>query len=252
MADLTLMQRAGNTFGFSSWNLNTGLLGNFIIWLMLSLLFVGVIGFIIGFIIWRRTYKHTIVIWGMVGNNPTEKEILKGKGVPIGNAGDRLMYVRGRKKLIPYPTLQTGNNKWLFWEREDGELINITINNVDTTMKQMNVKFIDTDMRMQRLGIEKNLQFRLQQQGFWAKYGQMIMNVIFYVLIMMILIVLFVQWRKTAESITKAVTVASEVMKYQCSGLPEGNSGEGSGVIPAIILLGIVNFKYIKNNLILK
>jgi len=42
-----------------------------------------------------------------------------------------------------------------------------------------------------RLGIEKNLQFRFQKEGFWDKYGQTIINAIFYVLVTLMLIVLF-------------------------------------------------------------
>ena len=92
-------------------------------------------------------------------------------------------------------------------------MINVSIENVDEKQRLLGVKFVDTDMRMQRLGIEKNLAYRLQKKNFWEQYGQTIMNVIFYVLITMLLIVLFVQWKNTGEVLNKAVETAGEVLK---------------------------------------
>jgi hypothetical protein len=80
---------------------------------------------------------------------------------------------------------------WWFWERADGELINFGLDNVDETFKKAGVYYIDTDMRMQRLGIEKNLRDRFDKQGWWQKYGNTVMGIIFVLFVTIALVVLF-------------------------------------------------------------
>lgn len=242
---LDLWSQFGNTFGFGGWSLGLGFFGNLIIWILLSIIIVGIIGYIIYRVVIKRVYKHKIYVFGMFGKQPMKKWEDTAREMRIGRAGDYLFYLRKRKKFIPPPVLQMGRNEWWYWERVDGELINIDMEDVDTKQRRMGVHFIDTDMRMQRLGIEKNLSFRLQKQTFWQKYGDKIINAVFYVLVTLMLVILFVQWRKTATAITGAVQIASEVMDKTCgrvadtSVIPEAESG----VIPAIALFLLTKFK---------
>ena len=244
MADVTA--NFAETMGISSWNLGIGTVQTVLLWLFLSCLLVGFIGFFIGLWYYRRLYKHQVVVWGLVGKNVMEKYTSRAKEVPMGQAGDKLFYVAAKKRLISMPTLPAGKNKWYFYERLDGELINVAPENVDLAMKQIGVHYVDTDMRMQRLGIEKNLAYRLQGQTWWEKYGTTVVNLIFYVFITMMLIALFVQWRKTGQAINTAVATAGQVMERAAeinSGKRPTTEGEGSGLIPAIATVIILHFR---------
>ena len=120
MADV--LNNAGELIGFSSWNLGMGTIGNFVMWLFLSILVAAIIG---GFVIWwviKKQYKHKIIVKGMMGNTPMRKWTDVAKEVPMGRAGDRLFYLKKHKRFIPPPELQSGINEWTFWEREDGEM----------------------------------------------------------------------------------------------------------------------------------
>ena len=116
----------------------------------------------------NKIFNQKIRVFGMVGNTPMEKWTDKAKYLRLGNAGDRIFFLRKIKRHLPEPKIQGGINTWYYWQREDGELINIGFPNVDLIQKKMGIKFIDTDMRMERLGIAKNLQFRHQKEGFWG------------------------------------------------------------------------------------
>lgn len=221
-------------------------MGGYFMYFVGFLIFACLFGIILWFILSRKTYKNKIKVYGMIGGRTGIKWMDKGKLVPIGKAGDKLMYLKKSKRYLPPPTIQSGAYEWLYWEREDGELINIGIENLDETQKNLGIKFVDTDMRMQRLGIEKNLQFRLQKEGFWSKYGQLIIQVAFYVIVALMIIVLFIQWRKSGAVLTDMAgsvrEMAGEVSALRTGQHPTTESN-GSGLIPAFVLLITIKFK---------
>lgn len=223
-------EQFGNVFGFGSWKLGIGTLGNFFLWFVLSLVLAGFLGFFIYRTFLRKSFKHKIRIYGLYGNAPMLKWVGVAREIPVGRAGDKLFFLRKKKKYLPPPTIQMGRNEWWYWEREDGELINIGLQNLDDVHRRLGVKFIDTDMRMQRLGIEKNLTYRLQKQTFWEKYGQTIMAVIYYLVMGIMMIILFMQWRKTGQYLNGLIDKAADLLQKVCP------SPSSSGVVPAAFL----------------
>ncbi len=244
MATDDALSRMGDMFGFGDWNLGIGTIGTFLLWFFLAFIVVAVIGVVIYFVLMKKTYRHKITVRGLVGNQPMIKWRDRAKEVAIGRAGDKLFYLRKKKRYIPPPVIQDGINEWLYWERSDSELINIGIEDVDEKQKKLGVRFIDTDMRMQRLGIEKNLQFRFQKQNFWEKYGTMVISAIFYVLLTILLIIIFSQWIKTTQmmggitnrqaDLWEEISRGKEVSPY----VP--TESEGSGLIPANFILPLI------------
>ena len=84
-----------------------------------------------------------------------------GQFARIGKAGDYWCKLKKFKKTLPRPRRQVEKNTYWFYEREDGEWVNFTLNDFDDGMKKAGAYFVDEDMRLQRLGIQKNLQERL-------------------------------------------------------------------------------------------
>ena len=63
--------------------------------------------------------------------------------------------------------------RW-YYIREDGEWINFKQINIDEESRKMNVKFVQEDMRLQRLATERILEQRLLNKSFWEKYGMIL------------------------------------------------------------------------------
>jgi len=243
MADVVSSQLGGTLAGFSGLG---STLSSYFMYFVGFIVFAGIFGVALWFIMSRKAFAHKITVYGKLGNMVGVKWRDRGKLTPIGKAGDKLLLLKKSKRFLPPPTIQSGVNEWLYWEREDGELINIGIEDLDKTQKKLGIKFIDTDMRMSRLGIEKNLAFRLQKEGFWAKYGDTIIQVAFYVVVGLMLIVLFIQWRKAGEHLTSMGNSLSEMAKEiraMNTGQHEPANSSGSGLIPAMILLITTKFK---------
>lgn len=229
-----------------------GEITNLIVWLVISLVFLVFFCVIFALIMWVRLYRHKIIVRGMLGNVPAIKWTDRARVIHIGTAGDQLFYLRKKRRYIPFPTIQSGKNEWWFWEREDNELINVGLGNVDETMKKMGIKFVHADMRMQRLGIEKNLRYRLENNNFWEKYGDKLMNFGFYVIITILLIIVFYQFAKTAPALENAIKAADNLLDKADSILSKScdSAGSGkSGLIPALILpLTLMSKTYGKQN----
>jgi len=160
-------------------------------WLIGSILFAGILGTIFYFVYKNLIFNKTIKIYRKVGNKTVLVAVDKGYFARVGNAGDYWLITKKLKKTLPRPTIQSGKNEYWFFEREDGEFINFGLGDVDSQMKSAKVYYIDEDMRLARLGIQKNLRDRFQTVSFWQKYGGMIMNLIYLMVSTILLVILF-------------------------------------------------------------
>jgi len=149
----------------------------------------------------------------------------------VGMSGDYWLKTKTMKKTLPRPKIEMGKNTYWFYEREDGEWINFELSDIDSQMKKAGVYYVDEDMRLQRLGIQKNLAARLIKESFWQKYGTTIMLIIFVLIVTISLVVLFQKmqgnWTAAAETARAIEHMASAVEQMS------QNIG-GSGVKPAL------------------
>lgn len=223
-----------------------GVVSTVFIWILIGLLFIGTIGAIVVWIYLKRSYNQKAWVFGRIGGVPMFKSVYPARYVKFGAVGDRLFEVSKLKKFIAPPTIQMGKNIWWFWEREDGELINVGLKDIDAEMRRVGAYFMETDVRMQRLGIEKNLRDRLEEKGFWAKYASTIAGVIFVILVTVCLVVLFSKLVDVAKSIDNLAgsvsSMATEIQafyKARAGGLsPSDKPTNGtSGLVPAMLPL---------------
>ncbi|HUU86819.1 MAG TPA: hypothetical protein VMX17_03605, partial [Candidatus Glassbacteria bacterium] len=108
--------------------------------------------------------------------------------------------------------------------------------------KKAGAYYVDTDMRMQRLGIEKNLRERLQKSTFFEKYGSTIAGVIFVIMVTISLVVLFSKLSEVASALDTAGgnvgAMANAVEQFYLKRVGgEAPSDTGSGLVPALAFL---------------
>ena len=212
-------------------SMNIGSIGLGLLIFVLSILVVGMIGFGVYYWASKKQLKYTIPLYRMIGSKPIRVATYKAKDFKIGLAGDKLWYIPKLKKYIIPASIQTGANEYPHFERSDGEFINFGLGDIDEDMKLAGVKYIDQDMRSNRIAISNILEARFKgKQSFWDKYGNMIAQAIFYLIVCVCMIIIFYQWGGIIES-TNALfdrIVAYEKMKA-------GNNT--IGVVPALVML---------------
>jgi hypothetical protein len=218
---------------------NFGTLGSIFLWIFIAVVVLGGIGGLIFWYFWKKSYSKQCWLFTKIGGIPMLKQIDRGKLMSFGMAGDKLMFLQKQKKFLPPPQIQMGKDIYWYWEREDGEYINFRLQDVDEVMKEAGAYYVDQDMRMQRLGIEKNLRDRMEKKSWMEKYGVMVGVGIFLVLITVCRVVLFSKLKDVSSSLdltSQSVgQVATAIEKFYTKRVG-GESPADTGLVPAIML----------------
>lgn len=225
MAELDI----GSVFG--GFDIGIGTLGNVLLVFFLAILILGLAGAGIFMYINNKKFKYIIPLYKKIGGTPIKIGVYKAKDYKIGNAGDKLWFVRKVKKFISPATIQTAPNEYSHFEREDGEWINFGLGDIDEMFKTAGVKYIHQDMRATRIAIGELMDLRFKdKKGFWEKYGQMIMNVVFYLIVAIAMVVIFYQWSDIVE---KTSVLMDKIVQLEEQRKVSG----GGGVVPAFMFI---------------
>lgn len=186
------------------------------------------------FLIQRLKFNKTIRLFQKVNNSIINTVTDKGMFARVGTAGDYWCVTKKTKKHLPRPSKQMRKNEYWFYEREDGEWINFTIADIDAQMKLANAHYSHEDMRLARLGIQKNLRDRFQKVSFWEKYGNQVMSIMFLVIVTICLVILFQKmeggWNQAGAMAQSVKEMAEQVKNMQrSSAVPTGILLTGTG-----------------------
>lgn len=202
--------------------------------LVLSIAIVGLVGWFVYYYTNKKKLKYTIPLHKMIGGRPMKIGTYKAMEYRISMAGDKLWYIPKVKKYISPANIQSAPNEYSHFEREDGEWINFGLGDIDTEMKNAGVKYIATDMRSQRIAISNLLEQRFKgKQSFWDKYGNMIAQVIFYLIVSVCMVIIFYQFSQIADKIS---ALFDKVIAYEQLKCPEAET-----LVPTMV--GLMFFK---------
>ena len=222
---------------------NMGNIGNAIAIFLIIVIFgilcaVGTVWFIN-----KLKYNKIIKVFRRVGNEivPVFTDVAMFER--IGMAGDYWCRMKKAAKILPRPRKQMEKNTFWFYERDDGEWCNFSLGDFDNQMKKAGAYFVDEDMRLQRLGIQKNLQTRFQKVTFWEKYGGMIISIIYILIVTVCLVILF---NKMTDAWTKASEMAGAVreMAIEVRNLRTGT--QSGAVLASLLPIGLLFNKRVK------
>jgi len=195
-----------------------------------ALLLVVLIGIGVYYWLSNKQLKYKISLWRMIGGKPMEVAVYKAKDFKIGYAGDKLWFVPKAKKYIMAGTIQSGKNKFLFFEREDGEWVNIGMGDIDVQMKTAGARYIQSDMRAGRIAISNILEARFKgKESFWEKYGSMITQAIFYLIVSVSMVIIFYQWGGIIDRTNELLGRIIAYEELKCPTI--------QGVVPACVML---------------
>ena len=219
--------------------INLSGVGNFVFLAVLTILILIVVGGIFAWWLFsylnKKRYNNRIIIFekidGRYRNSITDFAWEK----KIGSGGDTIFYLKRLKKIIPRPTIQTGNRTYWMAKREDGELINIGMEDLDLKMREAKVYYNENEQRYARASLQKLNKDRYNSETFWQKYGRDIMTIVFIVIISIMLILIISKLVdlvgqvggliKTSQDLQTATTKLLGEINNVCNG--------ASGVVPA-------------------
>jgi len=210
-----------------------GTVGSILLLITLAGIVVILVAVIAFILITKKTFWIKIHVFRLIGNTPTRVAIFKAKEENVGRAGDKLWRVAPSGlgmpfkiiKWLPVGKYQTASAEFWYWIRQDGEWINFTLSDLDKQSEKLNIKFIQEDMRLQRLATERLLTERFLKKSFWERYGPLIMYLIFFLVITVAMVIIFFQWSKIVEQISNLVSIIENVLETQQTA--------STGLIPA-------------------
>lgn len=236
MAENLLGESFGDTFGGMIPSLTSSQVMTWVIIIGGIFIFAGFLGFLTYYFWIKFRYNKKIIVFKKVGTEIIPVMEDKGWLTRVGGAGDTWMKTKSSKKTLPRPKIQMRKNEYWYYEREDGEWINFNLKDFDLEMKKAGISYVDEDMRLQRLGIQKNLEARFQQVSFWQKYGGMIMSLIFILVITVCFVILFKEmkdnWTVGKEMASAVKDMAEQVRNMRVS--------VGSGIQPIQYVLPLI------------
>jgi len=224
-----------------------GTYGSIALIITLAVVILGGIAFLI---YWRSTSKQywiKIHVFRLIGNIPTRVAIYSAREVAFGMAGDKLWKVApsGMMKMfkaikwLPVGKIQTAPKEFWYYIREDGEWINFSMEDLNEIQKKAGVRFVQEDMRLQRLATERLLEQRLMKKSFWEQWGSTVMLITLFLVMAICMVIMFYQFGKLLDEFTSVSGVQLETSKilYKTFGDNYINSAingtGGSGLIPA-------------------
>jgi hypothetical protein len=199
---------------------NIGTMGSVAFVVVIAIVIIGLIG---GLIYWRQIKKFywiNIQVSRLIGGMPQVVANYSAREIAFGMAGDKLWRVASSGmwkiktiKWLPVGKLQSAPRMFKYWIREDGEWINYIDSNIDEISKKMGVRFVNEDMRLQRLATERLLEQRLLNKGFWEKWGATVMMIIVFLVVAICMVIQFYQFGKLLDKFTQIENVQLETAK---------------------------------------
>jgi len=194
----------------------------------------------IAILIWlymtNKKYKYKIVLFENIGGQGY-KVALKDRAriIKIGDGGEEILYLRKQKTFKAAYGRKMGKNTYWFAVGQDGYWYNFLLGDLDAKMNMLDIEPIDRDMRYMHVAIRKNIQERYRRETFMQKYGTIMINGIFLIIMIIALWLLIDQIGELIGKASQAVEAASKMIDPAIKALSKADTicSGGSGIAPA-------------------
>ena len=207
-----------------------------IIWVLVILMFTFVGAIVIYLIFQWKIYSKKIIVFENLagqGFQPTFKD--KARVIKLGDGGEELLLLKKKKLYRTAYGRKMGKNTYWFAIGQDGYWYNVVLGDIDAKMGMLDIEPVDRDMRYMSVAIRKNIQERYRKQGFMEKYGTVVMNGIFLLIMLIGIWFLLDKLAETSGHVSQAVASANKVQEASQNIISSLNDiCGGSGIKSAI------------------
>ena len=174
----------------------------FIVFLIICIL----VGVATWYFLNKKQYNKYIHLFEEVSGAPIPNGVDRAKEIILPGTSIRAIYLQKRKVFLPRPSIQTGAKHYWYFIRNDGEWINVGLENLNERMDKLNIHFDHTDMRMANASLRKLIEKNYKKLNWlkeWAPY------IGFGVLILMLGITAFLVIRQANDAVSVLASTAS-------------------------------------------
>jgi len=182
-----------------------------------------------------RTFNRQVILFENIagqGYQVTYKD--RARLVKIGDGGEELLYLMKKKVFRTAYGKKMGKNTYWFAVGQDGYWYNILLGDLDAKMGMLDIEPVDRDMRYMHVAIRKNITERYRKIGFMEKYGSLVINGVFLIIMLIGLWLLVDQIGELMGQATEVVRATEQSLETISQALSKVDSicSGGSGITP--------------------
>ena len=160
-------------------------LGSGLLNILLIIIVIAGVSFGLWYYLESRKYKYKIEIYEKQGGTRYTKTMVDwAKIQKIGDSGEEVLVLRRLKKILPANGQKMGSNLYCFAIGQDGYWYNFTLGDLDAKQGLLDIEPIDRDMRYMHVAIRRNMDKRFNKGNFMDKYGAIMINGIFLLIML--------------------------------------------------------------------
>lgn len=230
MALSDLLNRLGLDFSSeTALNIGTYISGT-VVFLGIAIIVAGLTFYIVS----RRAYNKHIHMFEEINGQTTPIGMDKAREVVLPFTSVRAFYLRKRKIYLPRPSKQTGKNHYWFFIRDDGEWMNIIPSNINKQLKELDMKYDHTDMRMANASLKKLVEKNYKRTNWLKEYAPYIGFALLILMLGIVGFLIFGEAGKTLSGLSSNTENLAKVTEEVARLLGGAESiTTGSGIVEA-------------------
>ncbi len=208
-------------------------IGLFLTFIILFVFIAGIIGFFLYKSKEKKLYKEKLHFFEEVRGQFVPVEDLIAAELIVPNTNVRVFYVKSKDLYLPRGTRKMGENSYWYGIRDNKEIINFVMTNLNKEMKEANLDYDHTDMRYAHLNLREIIKrsYRDKSTKWWKEYKDIIATVVFIFVMSLSFFFLFSQVGNLIGQLNPLLERAADILEQlakfdaSCSGLKDATSG---------------------------
>lgn len=214
--------------GLESFDIDFGSIAQGIMGFVLVLLAFVAIGILAFVVVWKRKQAKLFIeriFWFQEVN---------GQIIPIGddwarqltipNSGITVFYIKSKNMYLPVPTKRMGKNAYWYVVKNNRELVNFTMKNINEEKNEGGLDYDHTDMRYAQSNLKDLIKRNYIDKAtpWWKEYKELISWVILIFIMSISFYFLFTKMAELVDRIGSLINIAEQLIRAS-----EATSGSG-------------------------
>ncbi len=174
--------------------------------------FAGIIFAIYSLVRAGKSFNKTIYWFEEVGHKPVPTGIDKAKEIIMPGSNIPILYIKAKNMYLPRPTIQTGKDRYWYFIKNNREIVNFSLANLNDEMKTAGLDFDHTDMRYGLANLKAIIHrnYREKAEPWWRLYKDVISLVILIFMLTIAFWFIASKQGETAQLINQGLTIMAQ------------------------------------------
>ncbi len=206
-------------------------IGSFVLLIFAIVIVGGIVAFIYWTITQKKVYNQKLHFFEEVNKVMVPVEDLVARELIIPNTNVKVFYIKSKDLYMPRGTKKMGKKSYWYAIRNNREIVNFTMANINDKMKEADLDFDHEDMRLAFLNLSDLIKrnYKDKSTKWWKEYKDIISTVIF----IFILTVAFFFIARQVGGLISSLNPLVDKITQALDQITKMCGGASSGIAPA-------------------